>query len=273
MALQKFTDAAGREAYVDTASNMVYTEGGKNPTYYTKDAWNQRQVKKYGTSNINASGGSTSKSVTDMLAEITKKTAAEETKFTSSYLKKNPFAFDENLARQSATAEYDPYYNEILSDYVSDVNTQKGTIQDQQALTQKMKEYDLGAKSREYAKAVTKTEEGYVGSGLYFSGQKERDLGSMEVENQAQTQNVLDQYGYKEKGYQTQLGTLDTQAERKARDVEREKKASVEAGIATRQGEAEKSYYNTLLSNYYRQFPTSSGGALKGYLPDEYLRY
>lgn len=47
--MQKFTDAAGREAWLDPNTGMVYTEGGKNPTHYTLDAWNERQLKKYGT--------------------------------------------------------------------------------------------------------------------------------------------------------------------------------------------------------------------------------
>lgn len=47
MALTKFTDAAGREAWKDT-SGKVFTEGGKRDTFYNVDQWNQRQTQKYG---------------------------------------------------------------------------------------------------------------------------------------------------------------------------------------------------------------------------------
>jgi hypothetical protein len=272
MALQSFKDAAGREAWLDPATNMVYTEGGNNPTYYTKDAWNQRQIKKYGASTA-TSTGDPAKDAVASLEEITKKLAKEETKFTTDYLKNHPFAFDEELAKMSATQEYEPYYSEILNDYISDIGTQRSTVQDEQALTQKMKEYEVGVKDRAYTRAISQTEEGFVGNGLYFSGQKDQALGNQEVENQASTGNLMDQYGAKEKGFQNQLGLLDTSQERKTRDVGREQKASIESGITQRKTEQEKSYYNTVLSSYYRQFPTSTGGGLKGYVPDEYLRY
>jgi len=262
--MRKFIDAAGREAYVDQ-NGMVFTQGGKNPTYYNVDSWNQRQVKKYGEPK--------KQTVEEMLSEITKKTAKEEKKYVSEYLKKNPFAFDENLARQSSTAEYDPYYSEILNDYLSDVETKRSSVQDQKKLAEEMYKYDVGAKSREYANAVSQTEEGFAGSGLYFSGAKERALGTQEIENQDATGQAKSQFEYG----QTQLGrqetALDTEAQRKERDVGRDKTAAIESGVLQRQGEAQKAYYSPLVSSYYRRFPSSSGGALSGYLPEEYLRY
>lgn len=47
MALSKFTDSAGREAYKDERG-QVFTEGGKTSTGYNESAWNQRQQNKYG---------------------------------------------------------------------------------------------------------------------------------------------------------------------------------------------------------------------------------
>jgi hypothetical protein len=269
MALKKFIDAAGREAYLDEATNMVYTEGGNNPTYYDLNSWNTRQSKKYGTTGATSS----SQSITQMLTDIATKAAKEETKFTKDYLKKNPFAFDENLARESATAEYDPYYSEILKDYLDDVETKRGTVQDEQTLTQKMKEYDMNAKTREYARAVTKTEEGYAGNGLYFSGQKDTTLGQQEVEQQDTMGKLEDTYAAKDTAFEKQYGILDTQAARKERDVTRQQGEAVESGILTRQNEAEKAYYGNLLNTFFRKYPTSSGSGLKGYIPDEYLRY
>lgn len=262
--MKKITDAAGREAYIDD-NGMVFTEGGKNPTYYSLDAWNERQIKKYGKPQ--------EKTVEQMLGEITKKTAKEEKKYIESYLKKNPFAFDENLARESSTAQYDPYYSEILNDYLSDIETKRSTVQDQKKLAQEMYRYDVGAKSRDYANAVAKTEEGFAGSGLYFSGAKERALGQQEVENKDMTEQDKLQYDYGQTQYGRQETALDTDAQRKGRDVERDKTAAIESGILQRQGEAQKAYYSPLVSSYYRKFPSSSNSILSGYLPEEYLRY
>jgi hypothetical protein len=69
------------------------------------------------------------------------------------------------------------------------------------------------------------------------------------------------------------LGTLDTLTARKQRDVGREKQTAIAGGIEQRRGEALTQYYTPFTQMYYRKFPTSSGGALKGYLPEEYLRY
>jgi len=59
MALTKFTDAAGREAWKDD-KGMVFTVGGSNPTYYNVADWNTRQAKKYNTSasSLSSDGGS-----------------------------------------------------------------------------------------------------------------------------------------------------------------------------------------------------------------------
>jgi hypothetical protein len=54
MALTKFTDAAGREAWQDE-SGRVFTEGGTRDTFYNVNDWNTRQTQKYGTSSSSAS--------------------------------------------------------------------------------------------------------------------------------------------------------------------------------------------------------------------------
>ena len=54
--MRQFTDAAGRTAWVD-ANGMVFTEGGTRPTYYNVNDWNERQIKKYGSSGSSSSSG------------------------------------------------------------------------------------------------------------------------------------------------------------------------------------------------------------------------
>lgn len=60
MALQKFTDAAGREAYLDPSTQRVFTEGGSRDTFYTLDQWNKRQLDKYGKSSSSSSSSKSS---------------------------------------------------------------------------------------------------------------------------------------------------------------------------------------------------------------------
>ncbi|MCR4330015.1 MAG: hypothetical protein NUV65_05745 [Candidatus Roizmanbacteria bacterium] len=47
MAKTQFTDSVGRTAWIDD-NGYVYTENGKNPTYYTQDEWNSRQQSRWG---------------------------------------------------------------------------------------------------------------------------------------------------------------------------------------------------------------------------------
>jgi len=47
MAIQKFLDSAGREAYKNEMG-QVFTENGKKSTGYTVDAWNKRQLDRWG---------------------------------------------------------------------------------------------------------------------------------------------------------------------------------------------------------------------------------
>jgi hypothetical protein len=119
------------------------------------------------------------------LFEANKKAIEEETKWIKEYSKKNPFVFDELLAKKSATAEYEPYYTELLQDYISDVETKRQTVQDDQALSKTLAQYNTERSSREYARAEEQAMEGFAGSGMFFSGIKERTLGELGIEKES----------------------------------------------------------------------------------------
>jgi hypothetical protein len=272
MALTKFQDAAGREAWLDTSTNMVFTEGGKNPTNYTKDAWNARQIKKYGAGGTKATSVA-EKTANDILS-ASKKAIEEQTSYLSKYVKKNPFAFDEALAESSAKAEYEPYYTELLQDYVKGIDLSKETVQTERKLQQELQSYETGKRSREYTQAVAQAEEGFAGSGLFFSGIKNRALGTQEVEKQAGDKYLQAGYSAKEAGFQNTENSLALQGENKQRDLARQQEEAVQAGILTRQNEQSKSYYNTLIQDYSRKFAgNTSSSALSGYVPQDFLRY
>lgn len=278
MALTKFTDAAGREAYLDTSTNMVFTDGGKNPTYYTKDSWNQRQLKKYGSSG-SGSGESTPESTINDIMKANEKSIKEEQSWLSQYTSKNPFVFDELLAKQSATAEYEPYYTELLNDYLSDIDTQRKTVQDDQRLSTTLNEYDVTQTNRDYDKAIAQAEEGFAGSGMFFSGIKNKSTGELGIGREEALGSKAAQYENTQADYGRQLGLLDTQAAQKQRDVQRELQTNIESGILKRKDEALKGYYTPMTMAYSRKYPTSGTSStsgsniLSGYVPAEYLRY
>lgn len=270
MALTKYKDAAGRDAWLDTSTNMVYTEGGKNPTNYNKSDWDARQIKKYG------SGGSKSDSiastkVNEIMSAITP-AIKEQTDYLSKYVKKNPFVFDETLATASAKAEYEPYYTELLQDYIKGVDLSKQTVQTERKLQQELQTYETGKRSREYTQAVAKAEEGFAGSGMFFSGIKNRALGEKEVEQQAGNEYLKAGYTAKEEGFQNVEARLGLAQEQKQRDLQREQEAAVQSGILTRKEEAAKPYWSNVIMDYTRKFPTSTN-VLGGYVPQQYLSY
>ena len=89
------------------------------------------------------------------------------------YEKENPFFFDEALAKEAATAEYTPYYAELLSDYVADVEKVKSRSAEDLKITLEQlsggKEYYLGKERRLLDRALESTDKGFAGRGLFFS--------------------------------------------------------------------------------------------------------
>ena len=186
------------------------------------------------------------------------------------YDKANPFAFDEALAKEAATKEYSPYYNELLTDYTADVEKTKSRSSFDLGETLKQLqaglEYYSGAKRREIDQAKKSSNEGYAGRGLYMAGA--RGTEEKRLENQYTTT-------YGPEGYQTgqylasqekaKLGSsrdiadATTLASRYARDTNRDMKTAIEGGVLTRKGEyiskyetGRKNYYdNQIPGNYY----------------------
>lgn len=207
------------------------------------------------------------------ILDAQKKVIDEEKKFIEKYKQDNPFVFDEELARQSATAEYEPYYSELLQDYLGQTESQRQTVQDEQKLAQDLYKLDTSARSRAYERAIGEAERGFAGSGLFFSGIKERTTGQQEVEYGSESQRASGQYGTQQAGFERTLGDIGTAEQQKTRDIGREQQASIESGVLKRESEAEKGYYTPLIQSYYRQFPTSSGNVLQGYVVPDYLQF
>ena len=200
----------------------------------------------------------------------------------------NPFAFDEVLARQSSKAEYEPYYSELLDDYLTDVSMRRETVQDEKKLLTTLYQTDKATKSRAYDRAVSQAEQGFAGQGMFFSGIKKRKMGQAEVEYGAEEGRAGEVYGGQQRGYERELTGLATGEERKRRDIfggdvalggleqyggrQGEYQTAMESGVEQRRGEQYKQYLYPIESGYRRQFPS---GTLKAedYMPSSYLQY
>lgn len=207
------------------------------------------------------------------VVDAQKKQIDEEVNFLTGYSKDNPFVFDEALARQSATAEYEPYYTELLDDYLKGVDLKRQSITDEQKLLTDLYRLDTTDRSRQYGQAVAQAEEGFSGKGLFFSGFRAGGVGEKSADYAADQDRTGVNYKFMTGKLTNEGKQLDLDQSQKMRDTEREKQENIESGILTRQNEAITQYNVPLTQAYYRRFPSSSGSVLNGYTVPEVLRY
>ena len=201
-------------------------------------------------------GGDPAQQFADQYAKSLEEMWGKETSWIERNIEQNPFAFDEELAKRSATAEYEPYYSELLDDYLADVGVKRETLEDEQRLLKALRTTPTGTAGefgRSYERAVAQAEQGFAGRGMFFSGIKKRALGGAEVEREA---------GIRE---------MATGALREERGVERQQEQAIAGGLETRRGEKLREYWIPRMQEYKREFPT--GGRLEGYLPEQFLMY
>lgn len=179
------------------------------------------------------------------------------------YEEVNPFFFDEQLARNASIAQYAPYYDETLSDYIARIERDKSRSQEDLQRTldylSASKEHFLGAERRALDKAERQTNEGYAGAGLFFSGVRQRDLRELKEGSEARIGEYETGYQYGTTGAQLEkkrfgedIATEETQ---KRRDLEREKKYAIESGVLTRKGEVQEEYLAGK-NKYYEDYLT-----------------
>jgi hypothetical protein len=175
----------------------------------------------------------------------------------------NPFFFDEALAKEAATAEFAPYYDEMLSDYISNVERTKSRSSDDLDRVLKQleagKEYYMGTERKALERAEKSTNEGFAGRGLFFSGMRPNEIKELQEDSAMKTGNYMQNYGYQTEGAQTSykrgLEDIDTALSQYTRDTERQKETAIAGGVLTRKGEVRdeyemgrQKYYDTSLS-------------------------
>jgi len=168
-----------------------------------------------------------------------------------------PFAFDEALAREAATAEFAPYYQEQLDDFISDIETkrQRGGAEERRLLEDLTVERDIGLAER----------------GLTFSGERRRPFGEeltpttvspvgfvRDLQRQARDVTI---------GGRELIEDLSKEAFRGEREIGRQKKAAIEQGVLTRRGEALESYLSGLQTQEEGAFLAQPLGVLGTIVP------
>jgi hypothetical protein len=174
------------------------------------------------------------------------------------YLKANPFYFDEQAAREVSTAEFAPYYDELLSDYLGDIKLtsekNRGDVNRILADLDKQKELFIQQNGQDFEKTIRGIKEGYSGKGLYFSGTNTRDQNEASAENTNKLEGYMNTYGSKFGQAKAEDTYAQTQAQiagqQKARDIGREKTSSIYGGINTQKNEAIDEYLYGMKTYY-----------------------
>jgi hypothetical protein len=217
----------------DSAQADYNATGGVGKAGYTGDAGN-------------SSGGDFNSIIQNAINSVTSMISGP----VKDYEEVNPFFFDEALAKEASTAEYAPYYQELLTDYISNVERTKSRSQEDLGRTLKQleagKEYYLGKNRMALDKALRNTNEGYAGRGLFFSGMRPKEIQEIEKENQMDVENYLTGYNYNKSGAELQNvrtgENVDTALSQYTRDTEREKDTAIAGGVLTRKGEVREEY-------------------------------
>lgn len=170
----------------------------------------------------------------------------------------DPFSFDKALATQAATAEYDPYYQQLLSDYSKNVTTTLSRSNEDLKTTlqqlQQGKDYYTGTEGRMLDQALKSTNEGYAGRGLFFSGARQKDVQQIQKEYEAQTGNFNQQYAYNTSqanlAQQRTAQDVGTAQSQYSRDTGQAEKSAIAQGVLQRQTEAQ-TQYESARQTYY----------------------
>jgi hypothetical protein len=134
--------------------------------------------------------------VKNVVMEAMKPQEAAEKKY-SEYKTKNPFSFDEQMARASAQERYNPYYEAELKDYTKGVEYQRNrSTADEERLRTELNtqtEKYVGRAKRQIDEALSSSAEGFAGAGLFMSGRRIAAGGDIEIRGNEQISDTRHQ--------------------------------------------------------------------------------
>ena len=154
--------------------------------------------------------------------------------------------FDKASTRQSVTEEFTPYYNEVLKDFTEGVEIKRRRTERDTERGITFLEQESGDKEEiintTYDQAIRRANTGFSGRGLIFSGERNRALRELGRSQELELGGLQRQTAYTKTGLEfgksdvlEDLTRGQTQFER---DLEREKKFSIEQSVLNRRNEA-----------------------------------
>jgi hypothetical protein len=180
------------------------------------------------------------------------------------YMKKNPFTFDEALAKLSAEERFNPYYDAELKDFLTGVErTRSRTVQDEETLRQELTtqtENYVGRTKRDIDQAITASGEGFSGAGLYASGRRIREGAMIDIKGQENISDTLRKSNLSTQESQLRqsrtLEDLGTQQATFGRRLGAEKETNVLSDIQQQKRDEANQYWNNAIQ--YAGAPLSS---------------
>jgi hypothetical protein len=191
------------------------------------------------------SGGNGGMADSTIAAQIAKIQAdaqnAYNTKY-NEYAQNNPFNFDQVLAKKTEQARgtLDPYYNQVLGDFMTGINYKKSrSLEDERNLlteiTGNINRY-TGQQQAALADTLEKTGQGYAINGMYDSGKRLRDQGQQTVITGENIQNYVIPQQYQARQAQISTNRLVNQDLPLAVQIEKRNLGAEEAYNAKAQG-------------------------------------
>jgi len=184
---------------------------------------------------------------------------ARDKEFTSN----NPFTFDEIQAKASASERYNPYYDSELQDFMKGVNAQRSTLNGEKALLTDLNKIQTAQDQTKLNETIRKREEGYAGSGLFFSGSRQRDTGLANIAGNQQNETREGRFNQNILENTNQLGQLQTNQDQTFRRTNAQRTTDITTDVERQRAE-ETSRYAQERQQYIGYPYTSSSGAQQG---------
>jgi hypothetical protein len=215
-----------------------------------------------GTSQYNPSSGGgkvTADSMLSTAADSFRKMISEYEAKGKEFDSKNPFVFSDvlNEKRKEVGARLDPYYTQLLDDFVKGINVKRSrSVEDEKSILNEITadtDTFTGRQKRLTDEALGSAAEGFADSGMFFSGKRLKKEGDINVVSRDTTDDFLTGQGRKQdasnlRGSRT-LEDLKTSQDLGQRDINQEKTFRIEseglkeAELARAQREFEKNQY------------------------------
>jgi hypothetical protein len=229
---------AGRDISDQEAQEVMNaTEGGQEDQVI-------RFFQGGGVSGGTTGGGTTNDFIKALVEPIIKELGDFEQRVKDFGLE-GPFAFDEALAREGSKEIVDPFYDELLDEFISGVQVERrqGAGRERQLLENLSveKEFETGDFRRKVEDAIDTTRQGFETKGLFASGLRRRAEGRAEAAGRVGERALEAEFGQRKTGIKTDqqnlLERLGIRERVGRRQIGTERREEIESGVEARRRE------------------------------------